>query len=100
MIIYEITAKVRPDLIGEYERYMLETHIPDLLETGYFTDAELVKVADGVYRADYLVQDRETLEKYFETDVERLRADFAQNFPDGVTVSRQVLEILKTWKKD
>lgn len=40
MIIYEITANVRTDLVKSYETYMRETHIPDLLETGFFSGAK------------------------------------------------------------
>ncbi len=98
MIIYEISANVRLDLTGEYEQFMRETHIPDLLETGYFSGAELERVTDGVYRARYLAENRETLEDYFQTEVERLREDFNKKFPKGIDVSRQILEILEIWK--
>lgn len=94
MIIYEITAKVRLDLIDKYEKFMSDVHIKDLLETGYFESAEMARVTDGIYRVRYYVEDRETLEKYFETDVERLREHFKQKFPKGVEVSREILEIL------
>lgn len=94
MIIYEITAKVRLDLIDEYEQFMKEVHINDLCETGYFERAELARVTDGIYRVRYYVEDRETLEKYFETDVKRLREHFNQKFPKGIEVSREILEIL------
>ena len=98
MIVYEIETKVRIDLIGEFEEFMLNTHIPDLLETGYFDSAEFARVTDGIYRARYLVEDRQTLEKYFETDVERLRKDFGENFPEGVDTARRILGVIKTWK--
>ncbi len=94
MIIYEIIAKVRLDLIDEYEQFMKEVHINDLLETEYFKRAEMTRVTDGIYRVRYYVEDRETLEKYFETDVERLREDFNRKFPEGIKVSREILEIL------
>lgn len=94
MIIYEITAKVGLDLIDDYEQFMRDVHIKDLLQTGYFESAEMARVTDGVYRMRYLVKDRETLEKYFETDVERLREDFNQKFPEGIIVSREILEVL------
>lgn len=97
MIIYEIKAKVRLDLIDVYEQYMRETHIPELLETKYFESAEMARVTDGVYRMRYLVKDRETLDKYFDTDVEALREDFNQKFPKGVDVSREILEVLQSW---
>jgi hypothetical protein len=98
MIIYEITAKVRLDLIDEFEQFMRETHIPDLLATGYFESAEIARVTDGVYRMRYLIKDRETLEQYFETDVTKLRDDFNQKFPLGVDVTRQILEVIQTWQ--
>lgn len=94
MIIYEITTKVKMELIKKYESYMLETHIPDLIETGYFESAEFARIAEGNYRVRYLAKGRETLEKYFESDAIRLRADFIEHFPEGVEVSREILEVL------
>ncbi|MBK7706636.1 MAG: DUF4286 family protein [Acidobacteria bacterium] len=56
MLIYEITAKVRADLIGHYERYMRETHIPDLMATGFFSGAKFLRSGDG-YRIQYETDD-------------------------------------------
>ena len=100
MIIYEITTKVRLDLIDDYEHYMREIHILDLLDTGYFESAELTRVTDGVYRIQYYVKDRETLDEYIDIKAKELRDDFAANFPEGVEVSRAILEVLKTWEKN
>lgn len=98
MIIYEITAKVRLDLIDDYEQFMREVHIKDLLATGYFQSAEMARLTDGIYRVRYLTKDRETLEKYFETEVEKLREDFNIHFPAGINVSREILEVIETWR--
>ena len=100
MIIYEITAKVETRLIKKFERYMRNTHIPDLLRTGYFENAEMARVSEGNYRIRYLTKDRETLDKYFATDAEKLREDFIQHFPAGLEVSREVLEILADWTSE
>lgn len=97
MIVYEITAKVRPDLIEEYEQYMRDIHIKDLIETGYFENAEFALISEGNYRARYITKDRGTLDKYFETDAERLREDFIEHFPEGIEVSREILEVLECW---
>jgi hypothetical protein len=99
MIIYEITTKVRLDLIEAFEKYMLDEHVADVLATGYFENAEMVCVTDGVYRMCYAVESRERLEKYFENDVKKLREDFNNRFPEGIEVSRQILEVLKNWDK-
>jgi len=76
MIIYEITAIVEPHLIGDYEKYMREQHIPDLLATGYFAAAFLTKAESGRYRVQYHAHDRNALDNYLQTEADRLRADF------------------------
>ena len=97
MIVYEITATVRDDLIDAFERFMQNRHIPDLLATGFFQEAELARITDGLYRVRYLTADRQTLESYFATAADRLRADFVRHFPEGIEVSREILEVLQSW---
>jgi len=99
MFIYEITTVVRADLVEKYEKYMRETHIPDLLETGFFRAASLSRSEENCYRIRYEAHDQNALDEYLESDAARLRADFLQHFPEGVEVSREVWEVLETWKK-
>ncbi|MGB7201807.1 MAG: DUF4286 family protein [Pyrinomonadaceae bacterium] len=94
MLIYEITATVDGTLVPDFEKYMTERHIPDLLATGNFAAAFFAK-AGNVYRVGYHADSREQFDAYIATHAERLRADFAEHFPTGVEVSRQVLEIVK-----
>lgn len=94
MLIYEITATVDEALVAEYEKYMTERHIPDLLETGNFAAAFFAK-SGNVYRIGYHADSREQFDSYISNHAERLRADFAEHFPKGVEVERQVLEIVK-----
>lgn len=100
MIIYEITAKIRLDLIKEFEGFMQDVHVPDLLDTGFFEGAEMSRITDGVYQIQYFVKDRDTLKEYLDGDAKRLREDFNQQFPEGVSTSREILEVLRTWKLD
>ncbi len=94
MLIYEITATVDDALVPDYEKYMTERHIPDLLATGNFAAAFFAKNGH-VYRIGYHAASREQFDAYIGTHAERLRADFAEHFPAGIDVSRQVLEIVK-----
>ena len=64
---------------------------PIYSKTGYFKNAEMTQISDGNYRIRYQAKDRETLDRYFETDAESLRRDFIKNFPEGVEVSREIL---------
>lgn len=94
MLIYEITATVDDALVPDFEKYMTERHIPDLLATGNFAAAFFAK-AGNVYRIGYHADSRDEFDAYIENHADRLRADFAEHFPNGVDVSRQVFEIVK-----
>lgn len=100
MIIYEITAVIRADLIEKYEKYMCGQHIPDLLETGFFRGAKFTRSGENRYRIQYEAYDRKALDLYLETDAARLRADFIAHFDDGIEVSRENWEVLETWRTD
>ena len=97
MIIYEITAIVRKDLIEEYEKYMRQRHIPDLLETGFFVRAFFTRSGENRYRIQYHAHDRTALDEYLKTKAEFLRNDFLEHFPEGIEVSRENWEILQSW---
>jgi hypothetical protein len=98
-VIYEITAVVRADLIGKYEKYMRGRHIPDLLETGYFRAASFTRSGKDRYRIRYEAHDQTALDQYLQNEAARLRADFLAYFPEGVELNRDVWEVLESWKK-
>jgi hypothetical protein len=99
-VVYEITAKVEPQFIEQYEDYMRRRHIPDLLATGYFCAAQFERSYSGRYRIRYEARSQADLEKYLETEAVRLRADFTENFPAGVEVSRELWRVVQFWEKE
>lgn len=98
MLIYEITAFVESHLVAEYEAYMAGKHIPDILATGYFTGASFCKTGEKNYRILYEAPGREKLDEYFEKAAPALRADFLENFPSGVILTREVWEVIEKWE--
>jgi len=99
MIIYEITATVRAGLAEEYEKYMRETHIPDLLATGFFSGAKFTFSGENRYRIQYEARDRKALDEYLETASTHLRADFLAHFPEGIELTRENWEVLQIWNE-
>ncbi len=97
MITYEVTAEIRQDLRSRYEVYMRDRHIPDVLVTGLFIGAQLLRSEEGRYCARYTLADRATLDRYLATHAARLRADFTSHFPEGVSITREVLQVLAVW---
>jgi predicted transcriptional regulator len=93
MITYEITATVQPDLIEAYENYMIDRHIPHLMETGCFASATFSRNS-GRYRIRYEAHDRDTLTRYLKDHATRLRDDFADHFPTGIELSRDTWDVV------
>ena len=100
MIIYEITAKVRADLVEQYEKYMCKKHIPDLMETKFFRGAKFARSGENRYRIQYEAPDQNALDEYLRTDATRLRDDFFAHFGEGVEVSRENWEVLQIFESD
>jgi hypothetical protein len=93
MLIYEITATVDAGIATEYEKYMTEQHIPDLLATGHFAAAFFSKNGSQ-YRIGYHADSQEQLDAYLANDADRLRKDLTRHFPAGIEITRQNLEII------
>ena len=94
MLIYEVTATVEASVREEFERFMAEKHIPEVLATGKFA-AAFFAGSDGLYRIGYHCDSREDLEAYYADHAAALRADVAERFPSGIELSRKELEIVK-----
>ncbi len=99
-VIYEITAVVHAELVKEYEKFMRERHIPDLLKTGCFQSAVFTRSENNRYRIRYEAFNRKSLDNYLNNEAERLRADFLAFFPAGIELSREVWEILQVFNPD
>ena len=93
-VTYEITATVREDLCADYERYMIERHIPDLMETDAFARATFSRSEPGRYRIRYEAHSRESLDVYLRDHAPRLRAHMLESFPDGVELTREEWDIV------
>ena len=98
MVIYEVTATVRTDLLDTYEEY-IRRHISEILTTGRFVAASLARTSGNRYRIRYDARDQAEVDRYVAEDALRFRADFADHFPKGVELSREVWEVLEVWPK-
>jgi hypothetical protein len=94
-VIYEVRAVVRTDLRESYEKYMTEQHIPDLIETGCFTEASFETCGAGEYQMRYTALSKPDLDRYLRDHASRLREDLALHFPDGITLSRKEWNVIK-----
>jgi hypothetical protein len=96
-LVYEVTAVVERELAEEWERYMRERHIPDVLATGWFTRVSLVRAPGGRYRICYHAESAADLDRYLTGAAPALRAAFSTRYPGGVALTRESWELVQEW---
>jgi hypothetical protein len=100
MILYNVTSNIDTSIQQQWLQWMQEKHIPELLATGKFTSARLVKVLveedmGGVtYAAQYTTDSKATLQRYYDEDAQKLRAEALALFGDKVVAFRTELEFV------
>jgi phosphoribosylamine-glycine ligase len=81
-------------------QWMQEKHIKDLLATGKFSGARMVKVlveeemGGTTYSIQYTTDSKATLERYYEEDAPRLREEGLRLFGDKMLAFRTELELI------
>ncbi len=100
MIIYNVTTNIHESVHDQWMTWMQEKHIKDVLATGKFTSARMVKVLieeemGGVtYSTQYTTENKETLQRYYDEDAPRLRDEALALFGDKMLAFRTELELI------
>lgn len=100
MFLYNVTINIDESVHDQWLSWMRETHIPEMLATGKFTNARMLKVLveeemGGItYSVQYTTKNKETLEQYYKEDANRLRGDAMRLFADKFVAFRTELEII------
>jgi hypothetical protein len=98
MIRYEVRLEVDPALAGEVERYMLQTHIPEVMATGCFLRAHFDREESGQFRTTYVAASRGEFDRYIRDHAAGLRAAFLARYPQGAAPTRQLWTELGSWE--
>lgn len=104
MIIYNVTTNIDESVHDEWLHWMQHTHIPQILATGKFTKAHLVKVlveeemGGKTYSVQFHTTSREQLEKYYDEDAPGFREESQKLFGDKMLTFRTELEFISEHK--
>jgi hypothetical protein len=104
MIIYNVTINIDDTVHDQWLTWMMEKHIPEIMETGKFFKAKLVKVlvveemGGSTYSIQYFAENKEKLEEYYKEHAPKLREEGARLFGDKMLAFRTELELLKEFK--
>lgn len=100
MIIYNVTVNIESDTADGWVSWMRETHIPDVMKTGYFLENRfarvLVEEEQGVtYSVQYLCKNNADLMEYQEKHAARLQAVHSSKFEGKFVAFRTLLEVVE-----
>ena len=100
MILYYVTINIHESVHNQWMQWMQEKHINEVLATGKFSAARMVKVLveeemGGItYSIQYTTDSKETLQRYYDEDAPRLREEGLQLFGDKMLAFRTELELI------
>ena len=100
MILYNVTINIHESVHDQWMQWMQEKHIADVLATGKFSTARMVKVlveeemGGTTYSIQYTTDSKETLQRYYDEDAPSLREEGLQLFGDKMLAFRTELELI------
>ena len=100
MIYYNVTINIHESVHDQWLHWMQNKHIKEVLATGKFTSARLVKVLveeemGGItYSVQYTTDSKETLQQYYDQNAPRLREEGIRLFGDKMLTFRTELELV------
>ena len=100
MILYNVTSSIEPGVADEWLEYMRTTHMPEVMETGFFIKSQLCRLLNeeenGItYAAQYYCLNVEQLDEYQRVCAPALRADLEAHFAGKYVSFRTVLEVVE-----
>lgn len=103
MILHNITSQVVPEVESEWMEWMQNTHIPNVLASGCFTQATLLKVhADTpdfkAYAVQYTAASKSDLERFLTSVAPELTQQIKAVFGENVLHFSTQLELISTHK--
>ena len=102
MIIYNVTVKIEPGIRQDWEDWMKQVHIPDVMATGLFLDAQmrrlLIDEEDGhTYSIQYRCLKMADFQKYQSDHASRLQADHTERYKDRYVAFRTLMEQIEEY---
>jgi gamma-glutamylcyclotransferase (GGCT)/AIG2-like uncharacterized protein YtfP len=100
MYIYNVTINIDESVHDQWLHWMKETHIPEMLATGKFSEAKMCRVLveeemGGItYSVQYSCPDQESLQQYYQEYAPKLRKDGARLFEGKFVAFRTELELI------
>jgi hypothetical protein len=99
-IIYNVTIQVDNNIANAWLQWLKEEHIPDMISTGCFTNATILRLIDvdetpgPTYAIQYHATSKALYNRYIETFAETMRKKAIEKWGDQFIAFRSVLQVV------
>lgn len=99
MFIYNVTVTIEDSIHDEWLKWMKEIHIPDVMQTGIFTENKICRLladeSEITYAIQYTFRTMDDLKKYHTEFSPALQKEHSEKFNDKFAAFRTILEIIE-----
>ena len=99
MVLYNVTVNIDDDVEQDWKEWMKESHIPQVMETGYFVEYRMLKMlteshdeTGSTYAIQYLAETLGHLETYLEKAAPKLQKQSIIRYGTKMAAFRTVME--------
>ncbi len=102
MILYNVTVKIDRSVHDEWLEWMQTVHIPDVMNTGFFTKNQLMRLLDppsdeeGItYAIQYYCKNIGALKRYWDEEAPALQAAHTKRYEGKFVAFRTVMKLVE-----
>ena len=104
MILYNVTVSIDPNVHEDWLKWMRESHIPDVMETGCFIESRISRVhgeEEGglTFAISYVAESQGLYHQYTNEYASKLQAEHSARYSGKFAAFRTMLTILDEFKK-
>jgi len=100
MIVYNVTIKVDPSIANDWLTWLQEEHVVEVLETGCFTDAKIMKLLEvddsegPTFAIQYFAENRSQYELYIEKFASTMRQKSFDKWGNKFIAFRSLMQVV------
>jgi hypothetical protein len=100
-IIYNVTVKVEEQIANAWLQWLLNEHIPNIMQTGCFADYKVVRLLEvddsegPTYAIQYYAQSKADYNRYIEMYAPKMRKLSFEKWGQQFIVFRSLMEVVK-----
>ena len=101
MLIYNVTAKVDWSIHDEWVKWMLNEHLPEMVNTGCFMNSKLLRLLEvdenegPTYAAQYFAGNKVDYDRYIKEYAGSVRKKYTEKWGDRVIAFRTVMQVVE-----